>query len=140
MRQHAHALARRRRDAGYVRDNGFLDVALDEVRGRFFVGAADFAHHDYALGVRICLKKLEAIDEIHAANRIATNTNACRLAKTDCRGLIHGFVSKRARTGHHTDTPRLVDKPGHDANLAFTRRNYAGAVRSDQPAVIVTQC
>ncbi len=70
----AHALARRRRDAGDVRDHRLRHVILDERGCSFFIAAADFADEDDAFGLRIALEQLEHIHEVHAAHRIATDT------------------------------------------------------------------
>ena len=77
----AHALARRRGDARDVRDDRLGDVVLDELRGGFFIAAADLADQDDALGLRIALEQLEHVDEIHAAHRIAADADARALAE-----------------------------------------------------------
>ena len=53
--------------------------------------------------------------------------------------LADRFVGQRAGARDHADMPVLVNVPRHDADLAFARRNDAGAVRADQPRVLALQ-
>ena len=118
---------------GDVRDHRLGDVLADEVRGGFFVRAADLADHDDAFGLRIPLEELQHIDEVHAAHRIAADADAGALAEALVGGLEHGFVGQRARARHDADAALLVDEARHDADLAFARRDDARAVRPDEP-------
>jgi len=45
---------------------------------------------------------------------------------------VDGFVGQRAAAADDADISLLVNAAGHDADLAFTGRNDAGAVRADQ--------
>src|SRR5690348_3039921 len=127
-----HALARRGGRAGDERDHWLGDVFLDEF-GRFFLGAAaDLAHHDDAFGLRIVLEQLQAVDEVHAIDRIAADADHRGLAEADVGGLEHGFIRQRARARHDRDLAGLVDVAGHDADLAFAGRDDAGAVGANQ--------
>ena len=127
-----HAFARRRGDARDVGDHGLGDVLVDEIRGGFFVRAADLADHDDAFGLRIAFEELEHVDEVHAAHRIAADADAGALAETLVGGLEHGFVRERARARHDADAALLVDEARHDADLAFARRDDARAVGPDE--------
>jgi hypothetical protein len=53
----AHALARRRGDAGDEADDGLLHVGLAPARGFGLVGAADLADHDHRVGVRVVVEQ-----------------------------------------------------------------------------------
>src|SRR5690606_23587833 len=131
----AHPLARRRRDPRDVRDDRLLHMRRNVLRRGLLVRAADLTdHHDTARrGVR--LEKLEAIDEIHAADRVAADADARRLPEPARRRLPDRLVRQRARPRHDADRARLVDRARHDAELALARRDDAGAVRPDQPAI-----
>ena len=109
-----------------------MTYLLDEVRGGFFVGAADLAHHDDAFGLRIAFEQLQHVDEVHAAHRIAADADAGALAEALVGGLEHGFVGERAGARHDADAALLVDEARHDADLAFARRDDARAVRPDE--------
>ena len=128
----AHAFAGRRGHAGDVRDDRLGDVLADEIRGGFFIGAADLADHDDAFGLRIALKELQHVDEVHAAHRIAADADAGALAEALVSRLEHGLVGQRARARHDADAALLVDEARHDADLAFARRDDARAVRPDE--------
>ncbi len=128
----AHALARRRRDAGDVGHHGLGHVPADEIGRGFLIGAADLAHHDDAFGLRIAFEQLQHVDEVHAAHRIAADADAGALAEPGVGGLEHGLVGERARTRHDADAAFLVDEARHDADLAFARRDDARAVGTDQ--------
>src|SRR5262245_15542741 len=65
-----HELSGRCGDAGDVRDHGLADFARDVGRGGFFIAAADFAHHDYALGGVIGFELTQHVDEVHATHRV----------------------------------------------------------------------
>src|SRR5210317_163381 len=134
-----HAFAWRCCDTGNVGNNRLRDIALDELSRRLFVGPANLANHDDAVGFRICFEELEAVDKIHATHRVAADTNTRGLAETICRRLIYGFVRKCARTGYDANAAFLVDEARHDTDLALFRRDDARAVRANQPAVIILQ-
>jgi hypothetical protein len=99
--------------------------------------AADLADHDDALGLRVFLEQLEAVDEVHAVDRVAADADAGGLAEAVVGRLVHRFVGQRAGARHDADLARLVDEARHDADLALARGDDARAVRSDQPAVVV---
>ena len=134
-----HAFARRGGNARDVGDDGFVHVRFD-VFGRFFFGgAADFADHDDAFGLRVGLEGGEDVHEAGAVNRVATNTNAGGLAEADAGGLVHGFVGQRAGSGDDADHAGLVNVAGHDAHFAFAGGDDAGAVRPDEADVRAAQ-
>ena len=95
----AHALARRRGDAGDVGHDGLGDVLLDVAGRGLFVRAADLAHHDDAVGGGIGLEQLEAVDEVHAAHGIAADADAGGLAKAVARGLVDRLVGRACPSG-----------------------------------------
>src|SRR3546814_9303477 len=53
-----------------------------------------FRSHDDAFGRRILFEQRNHVDEAHAANRIAADADAGRLAEAILRGLIDGFRSE----------------------------------------------
>ncbi len=81
----------------------------------------------------------QAIDEVHAANRVTTDTDARRLPEAYGRRLIDGLVGQGSRARYDADAARLVNKTRHDADLAFARRYDAGAIRADQPTIVIAQ-
>src|SRR6185437_1781805 len=131
----AHALARRRRRTRDERDHRLGDVFLDEFGSLFLGAAADLADHDDAFGLLVVLEQLEAIDEVHAVDRIAADADHRGLAQAHVGRLEHGFIRQRARTRHDRDLAWLVDVARHDADLAFAGRDDAGAVGADQHGV-----
>ncbi|HPF28354.1 MAG TPA: fused MFS/spermidine synthase, partial [Steroidobacteraceae bacterium] len=60
--------------------------------------------------------------------KIAADTDRRGLAKPFLRGLEHGLIGQRARPRHDADRTLLEDVTRHDADLAFVRRQHAGAV------------
>src|SRR5690606_27172940 len=101
--------------------------------------AADLADHHEAARRRIAFEQLGAVAEVPAADRTAAHAGARRLAAAPLRRLIDRLVRQRARARHDADRARLVDRARHDADLAFARRDDAGAIRTDQPAVVVAE-
>src|SRR3954470_8788047 len=99
----AHALARRRGDAGDEADDGLLHVRFYPARGVFLIGPADFAHHDYRFGLRIVVEHLENIDVLDAVDRIAADADAGRLAEAELGELADGFIGERAGARDDTD-------------------------------------
>src|SRR5690606_38682054 len=123
----AHALAGRGRGTGDEADDRLLDV-LGDVLGAGFLGvAADLADHDDAFGLRVLVEQLEAVDEVQAVDRVASNTDAGRLAQAHLGGLLDRFIGQGARTRDDADLARLVDVARHDADLALARGDDAGA-------------
>jgi len=68
-------------------------------------------------------------------NRIAADADASRLTQTFATRLVDGLVGESSGTRHDADDAGLVYESGHDADLAFARRDDAGAVRTDEHGV-----
>src|SRR6185503_8054227 len=128
----AHALARRRGDAGNETHDRLLHVLLDPLRRGFLVRAADLANHDDGLGLRVVVEHLHHVDVLEPVHRVAADADAARLAETELGELPDRFVGERAGARHHADRPALVDVARHDADLDLVGRDHAGAVRSHQ--------
>src|ERR1700674_3307583 len=125
----AHASSRR---GGAARDEAnhrllaaALGLVAQKLGGLLLGGAADLADHDDRLGLRIAEEEFEHVDEFGALHRIA--------ADADGGGLEHRLVGERARARHDADLAALVDVAGHDADLAFARRDHPRAVGADEP-------
>ena len=127
-----HALARRSGDAGDVGDHGLADELADVMRGGFLIAATDLTHENDARGARIALEELQHVDEVHAAHGVAADADAGALAEPDVGGLEHGLVGEGSGARHDADTALLVNEAGHDADLAFLRRDDARAVGADE--------
>src|SRR5690606_39598776 len=104
----AHALARRRRDAGDKTDHRFFHVGLDPARAFFLVRAADLADHDHRFGLRVIIEHFHHIDVLQAIDRIAADADAGRLAETYFHRLTDRLVSQRAGTRYHADRAFFV--------------------------------
>src|SRR5215469_18600201 len=128
----AHSLARGRGHTGDIGHHRLADEAADELRGRLLVTATDLAHQDDALGARVALEELEHVDEVETAHGIAADADTGALSETDVGGLEDRFVGQRTGPRDDTDGPLLVNEARHDADLAFLRRDDAGAVGTDQ--------
>src|ERR1019366_8091687 len=72
------------------------------------------------------------VDEVRADDRVAADADTGALAKPVARELMHHLVRQRARPRYQTDRARLAYRSGNDAHLRLTRRDQAGAVRTDQ--------
>src|SRR5690606_23351509 len=101
--------------------------------------AADLADHDDALGLRVVLEQLQAVNEVEALDRVAADADHRGLAEALLGGLVHGFIRQRAGARNDGDLARLVDVARHDADLALARGDDAGAVGADQPAVVIVR-
>ena len=99
----AHASARRGGAAGDEGDDGFFDVGFDVGGGGFFVGAADFADDDDAVGVGVVVEHLQQLDEVQSFDRIAADADAGGLADAAAGALPDGFVSQRAGAADDAD-------------------------------------
>ena len=104
-----------------------------ELRGLLFGIAADLAHHQHGVRVRVRLKERECVDEARPVDRVAADAHARALADAEVGELPHALVRQRARSADHANPPRLVNVTRHDADLAGPRRDDARAVRPDQP-------
>eukprot|EP00444_Apocalathium_aciculiferum_P000641 CAMPEP_0183402810 /NCGR_PEP_ID=MMETSP0370-20130417/14161_1 /TAXON_ID=268820 /ORGANISM="Peridinium aciculiferum, Strain PAER-2" /LENGTH=235 /DNA_ID=CAMNT_0025584463 /DNA_START=20 /DNA_END=724 /DNA_ORIENTATION=+ len=129
----AHASARGR---GQARDEGDdrlvgLVVGLQPLRRILLGTPTDLTDHDDAFRRRIVHEALQAIDEVRAVEGVATDADASRLAKAGLCGLVHRLICESARPAHDADLAGHVNVPRHDAHLAFTRLDDAGAIRAD---------
>jgi len=128
-----HAASGRRGLPRDKSDHRFLHVRLD-IRGRGFFGiAADFADQDDRRSLRIVVKHLDSVQERSADNGIAADANAGGLPDSQARKLVYRFISERAAAADHANISLLVNAPRHDSDLALSRRDDSGAVRTDKP-------
>ncbi len=95
--------------------------------------AADLAHHQDGVRIRVCLKQRKCVDEARPVDRVAADANARALADAQVGELPHALVRQRARSADHANPPRFVNVPRHDADLARPGRDDARAVRPNQP-------
>src|ERR1700733_2276705 len=75
----AHAASGRCGLSGNEAYHGLLHVRLDEIGRGFFGIAADFADHDYRLGLRIAIKQVERVDKICADDWVPADADRGRL-------------------------------------------------------------
>src|SRR6185437_4582498 len=128
----AHAIARRRGDAGNVSHYRLGDEAADELRCRLLIAAADLTHQDDALGTRVALEQLDDVDEVETAHRIAADADTGALPEADVGGLEDRFVGQSTGARDDTDGALLVNEARHDADLAFLRRDDTRTVGADE--------
>src|SRR5690606_24214231 len=72
------------------------------------------------------------VDEVRPVDGIAADAHGRALADAEPGELADGLVGERAALGEDADAAGLVDVAGHDADLALTGRDDAGAVRTDE--------
>lgn len=116
-----HPTTRGRTDTGDEADSRLvvLVVGLEEF-GRILLSAtANLSNHDDTLGFRVLEEDAQAVDEVGARERVTTNANDQRLAKTGLGRLVHGLVGQGTGTRDDTDTTTLVDESRHDTNFAL---------------------
>src|SRR3546814_4763359 len=114
-----HALALRRAGAGDEADDRLGHVLGDEL-GRFLFGrTTDLADHDDALGLRIVLEQLQAVDEVQAVDRVAADADDGRLAQARVGRLLDRLVRQRARARDDADLAHGGAVAGPDADLAL---------------------
>ncbi len=114
-----HLLARRGGHAGDVGDDRLGDLGLDEGRRLLLGVAADLADHDDRLGVGVGLETAQHVDERRPRNRIATDTDAGRLADPSSRQFVHGLIGEGPGTGDDTDRAGKGDLVGHDPDVGL---------------------
>src|SRR5581483_3568313 len=86
----------------------------------------------------IFVEQLYAIDVRQPADGVATDPDTSRLAVAARGELPDRFVSKSPRARDHPDLARLMDVPGHDADLTGAWSNDPRAIRSDQSRLLCT--
>src|SRR5467141_2134894 len=128
----AHALSRRRGDAGDEADDRFFHVVVRPARRDLLVRAADLAHHDHRFGLRVVIEHAWNVDVLQSVDRITADADAARLAESDFHQLPDRFISQRPGARHDSHRPLLVDVARHDADLDLVGRDHAGAVRPDE--------
>src|ERR1700691_1882908 len=105
-----HALAGGRGNTGDIGDHRFGHEAANMRGGRLLVTAADLADHDDPLGLRIALEQLDDVNEIHAADRIAADTDAGALPKAVIGGLKYRLVRQCAGARDDADAAALMNE------------------------------
>lgn len=91
---------------------------------------ADLTNHDNTFSLGIIDELGEDINEVGAVERITANADNSRLTEVILRGLVDGLVREGTRARNDTNLSLLMNVTGHDTNLAFTRLNDTGAVRT----------
>src|ERR1700716_1022535 len=102
----SHAATRRSSLAGNEADDGLFHLLADEACRLLLVSSPNLADHDDRLRRRILLESVEAIDEVRAVDRIAANSDTCRLTDLGASHLVHDFVGERARAANEPDWSR----------------------------------
>ncbi len=74
-----------------------------------------------------------------AVDRVAADADAGALAETTGGELPNRLVGQSAGTGNDANLARLVDVPGHDADLALAGGDDAGAIGPDKADLLVAQ-
>jgi hypothetical protein len=130
----AHAAARRSSLTGNEADDGEIAgvVGLEPGSGLFLGLASNFANHDNALGLGVDDELGEHVDEVSTVEGIASNSDHCGLAELLVRGLVDCFVCEGAGAGDDADLSLRVDVTGHDADLALSGLDDAGAVGANE--------
>ena len=88
---------------------GLVTCARTNCGGVLLVGAADLAHHDDRVGLRIVLEGPEHVDEVGADDRVAADADAGALADPVPGQVIDDFVGEGAAAGHQPDPAGLAD-------------------------------
>ena len=94
--------------------------------------STDFPDHHDCFRFFVFLEQLKAVDEICPVYRVAADAHARRLPQPDVGELVHGFIGEGSASGDYTNAAFFVDWAGHDAYFAFSGRDHAGAVWSDE--------
>src|SRR5665213_1360145 len=105
---------------------------FDEIGGLFLGAAANLTDHDDGFGFGIPQEHLQHVDMLGAFDGIAADAHAGGLPKAHRRGLPHCFIGERAGARNNAHLAAAMNVAGHDADLAFTGGDHAGAVGSDQ--------
>lgn len=118
-------------------DNGLVcGIKLLQEFGRIFLSwTSNFSDHDYAISLLILHENLQAVDEVGAGEWVTANSNNKRLAKTCLCSLVDSLVCQSSRSRDDTNATALVDKSGHNTNLALAWRNDTWAIGSDQTSL-----
>src|SRR5438093_2207362 len=128
----AHALARRRREAGDERDGRLAALRAQICRGLLLVGAADLADDDERPRLAIFVEEPHRVRHRQSDDRIAADADAGGLSETLARQEVGDLVCERAAPRDEPDGARRERVDREDADLALARRDDARAVRSDE--------
>ena len=130
----AHTPARGGRAAGDEADDWLAGVTVlrPPFGGVLLGGSTDLTDHDDALRLRVVAELLEAVDEVAAVEGVTADAHNSGLAKARGGGLVHSLVREGAGARDDTDLSLGVDVAGHDADLALSGLDDAGAVRANE--------
>src|SRR5262245_5901598 len=134
-----HSPTLRRRLSADEADDRLLNLRFDIGRSFFFGCSTDFTDHHNAMCVLILTEKANRIDEGRADDRIATNTNARRLANLSFRELSDRFVGEGSASRHDSDIALQMNVSRHDSDFALPRRNDSRTVGSDETRILIFQ-
>ena len=109
----------------------------EPLSGLLFGFTADLTNHDNTFSLGIIDELGEDIDEVGAVERITANADNSRLAEVIFRGLVDGLVREGTGARNDTNLSLLMNITRHDTNLAFTRLNDTGAVRTDKSRLVL---
>mmetsp|Transcript_1729 Transcript_1729/g.3639 ORF Transcript_1729/g.3639 Transcript_1729/m.3639 type:complete len:283 (-) Transcript_1729:219-1067(-) len=109
--------------------------SAEEVSGLLFHLTTDLTDEHDTLGLGVYDEALKAVNKVGAVEGIASNTDASGLTEANIGGLVYSLVGESARARDNSDTAGLVDVSRHNTDLAFTRLDDTGAVRSDEPGL-----
>src|SRR5262252_5155485 len=99
----SHAAAGRSGLPGNESHYGFPHIFIDEIRRHFLGIAANFANHHDRMRFRVVIEHANDVEKARPDDRIASNSNAGRLADSQARKLPYGFVGERAATTYDAD-------------------------------------
>src|ERR1700680_1241826 len=122
--------------AGLACDESYdrLSHARFDVLSRSLFGiAADFTDHDDGFSLRVSVEQFHRVPKTGTYDWISADADCCGLSDTARSQLINRLISQRAGARHDTNRAFKVNASGHNSNLAFSRRDYPGAIWPDQP-------
>jgi len=84
---------------GNEANDGLGAVGRDPLSSLLLSRTSNLSNHDDSLGLGVVLEPLQAVDKVGSVERIASNSDASRLAEANGGSLVNSLISERSRAG-----------------------------------------
>ena len=130
-----HSLSRRSSRSGNESHDGFADIICGPRCSFLLCIATNFTNHNDCFGLRVRLKRSQAVNKSSAVHWVSTDSNACRLSFVNAHRLRNSLIGQGSGFANNPDTSFGMNMSWHDSNFcatAISRRYDSWAIGTNQ--------